>query len=680
MPAPSNDDFANAQAISGASGSTACSNVSGTTEASEPHVPGDVEATIWFEWTAPASGNFTFILEGTDYRFLGIYTGASLAGLSEEASDFSPGVAGDDLNLEFTATSGTTYKIQAGNQPGFSQQAMTLLWSGPPPNDDLDDAIPLAGAFGSTAGSTINASLDSPYDPMGPDTINADSTVWYSLACPEDWDDALSVLTIRVTGVSRPATYRLQALLFEATTYPPTGLSDFTEFGDIDVNLPTVATLTYSGPAPAGGVFHLGFGATPLGGPTHQTDFSFSWLFSVIHPARRTFEGRTWKWIASDLKTSRLLTVISPFATEISTSRLLNAAWPAACTVPADDPRVRTVYAQFDDDTWDEPFVARNIRALVGFRDTGSQPLYEVAYTGIMFQVFDAAEDNVPVSKISAWDARKYLEFVPLVDADGNLPGKKGLAYTATKANVIARAALQNWIDNNPGCLASIIFDLVSGTDEDCAEVDITFQQGTTAAEVWSQLEQQGVIDIGLDPVWDPAIRPGVLSVVNFEVEHGAQRNSAIFSWDRSPRSLPQIGRLEDGLKLANTVQYFTGENVAAPVHTDADSISKYGEYWTQRAWPGQNIAAAVEAFAIEELLFRKNGQTVLSATPAAARAAQPIQDYDYGDRAPFYASPGLRKAIAGVARIYGIPFTVGDDGSESVGDLIVSADAVVAE
>jgi hypothetical protein len=197
--------------------------------------------------------------------------------------------------------------------------------------------------------------------------------------------------------------------------------------------------------------------------------------------------------------------------------------------------------------------------------------------------------------------------------------------------------------------------------------------------DVWSQLEQMGAIDIVLDPVHDPANWPGVMSVVNFEPEHGSVRPEAIFSWDLSPRSLPEIGRMEDGTKRANTIQPFTDDVEPGDQAIDADSIAKYGEYWEQRVWTGVPDTDAVNAFAIEDLLFRKHGQTTLSATPAAARAAQPVQDYDIGDRAPFYASKALRKPIAGQARIYGIPFLIGDDARESVQELLVSADAVSA-
>jgi len=54
---PANDNFANAFAISGASGSTNGSNVGASAEAGEPNLFGvAVGESVWYAWTAPADG------------------------------------------------------------------------------------------------------------------------------------------------------------------------------------------------------------------------------------------------------------------------------------------------------------------------------------------------------------------------------------------------------------------------------------------------------------------------------------------------------------------------------------------------------------------------------------------------------------------------------------------------
>jgi hypothetical protein len=91
--APSNDDFANAITLSGASGSESGTNVEATAQAGEPNNHqaeffdgGDLGNTsVWYEWTAPASGLVGFDTDdpGTNYdTVLGVYTG-SLGSLNE---------------------------------------------------------------------------------------------------------------------------------------------------------------------------------------------------------------------------------------------------------------------------------------------------------------------------------------------------------------------------------------------------------------------------------------------------------------------------------------------------------------------------------------------------------------------------------------------------------------------
>src|SRR5262245_1571438 len=72
---PANDDFANAESISGYGGSIAGSNVGGTRELDEPeHGLNPGVASIWYVWRAPVSGTaiFSTITSAFDTT-LGIY-------------------------------------------------------------------------------------------------------------------------------------------------------------------------------------------------------------------------------------------------------------------------------------------------------------------------------------------------------------------------------------------------------------------------------------------------------------------------------------------------------------------------------------------------------------------------------------------------------------------------------
>ena len=87
--APANDLFANAQAVSGSSGTATGSNVGATKEAGEPNHAGNAGGTsIWFRWTAPASGTATVdTLTSSFDTLLGVYTGSSVSSLTTIASN-----------------------------------------------------------------------------------------------------------------------------------------------------------------------------------------------------------------------------------------------------------------------------------------------------------------------------------------------------------------------------------------------------------------------------------------------------------------------------------------------------------------------------------------------------------------------------------------------------------------
>ncbi len=95
---PTNDNFANAQVISGIWGSVTNSNVGATAQPNEPsHAGFPPAASIWYSWTAPLSGEVSFDtvgstgLTGTNVvpmdTVLAVYTGTELARLTQSAAN-----------------------------------------------------------------------------------------------------------------------------------------------------------------------------------------------------------------------------------------------------------------------------------------------------------------------------------------------------------------------------------------------------------------------------------------------------------------------------------------------------------------------------------------------------------------------------------------------------------------
>lgn len=114
-----NDAFAAGQAITGSSGSTEGSNLGSGKEPGEPNHAGNAGgASVWYRWTAPATGTYVFETSGSSFdTLLAAYTGSSVAALTQRAANddwfFSP------TSLVFLdATAGTTYHLAVDGYDG----------------------------------------------------------------------------------------------------------------------------------------------------------------------------------------------------------------------------------------------------------------------------------------------------------------------------------------------------------------------------------------------------------------------------------------------------------------------------------------------------------------------------------------------------------------------------------
>jgi outer membrane protein assembly factor BamB len=134
---PANDNFINAQTITGCSGSIGGSTFGATSEAGEPsHDPNDSTSlspgrTIWYQWQAPFSTATTITTVGSDFdTIVAVYTGSSVGSLTRLAfNDDQVNGFVRTSNLTFNPIAGTTYKIAVD---GWGRDAGTvkLNWNG----------------------------------------------------------------------------------------------------------------------------------------------------------------------------------------------------------------------------------------------------------------------------------------------------------------------------------------------------------------------------------------------------------------------------------------------------------------------------------------------------------------------------------------------------------------------
>ena len=175
LPAPDNDDFADATMISGASGSVTGTNLNAGSEEGEPlplekegNWTFDSTATVWWRWTAPTNGTFIFKTQGSDFdTVLGVYTGNFVAALVRVAANDQCGQSVDNTSaVSFDAVMGTTYYVAVGGY-GDDMGSIVLSWG-------VDEVIVDAGGGKTVA---VPGSWLEEYDALW-DDYNGDKTAY----------------------------------------------------------------------------------------------------------------------------------------------------------------------------------------------------------------------------------------------------------------------------------------------------------------------------------------------------------------------------------------------------------------------------------------------------------------------------------------------------------------------
>ncbi len=138
---PANDNFANAQTVSGAPFAVNGSTLNASAEPGEPNPAGDSGGhSVWYKWTSPATQSYQLAAYSTDADMIaGVFTGSSLSNLSLVAfNDDSVSFNSDSL-VSFSATAGQTYYFQidaVGTDGGdFTLTINDSLWQFPTGNE-----------------------------------------------------------------------------------------------------------------------------------------------------------------------------------------------------------------------------------------------------------------------------------------------------------------------------------------------------------------------------------------------------------------------------------------------------------------------------------------------------------------------------------------------------------------
>lgn len=181
---PPNDDFANAEAIVGLDADLEGTNVGATQEPCEPrHDENRSDPSVWYEWTAPASGGVTLDTGGSDFTtVVGVYTGDSLCELARVPTTRTS-ATDQPARLRFRAAAGVTYRIAIdGAYARWGRFKLSLRHTAPPANDMFASSELLVGTEAQTTGNNLGATGE-PGEPNPGGTAGA--SVWYSWTAPK---------------------------------------------------------------------------------------------------------------------------------------------------------------------------------------------------------------------------------------------------------------------------------------------------------------------------------------------------------------------------------------------------------------------------------------------------------------------------------------------------------------
>ena len=161
LPAPTNDDFANAETITGASGALKETTDGATGEVDEPDWTDSGDGpfnSVWYSWTAPSDAPAQFNVCAPDFdAFVVVATGTGLSDLAFVAG--SLGSCVDGGGAVFSAESGTQYFVTVDG--ASSSGPFKLTWQRP---TYLPDGKIKKSSDASFVGDNAYQSFDNEYD------------------------------------------------------------------------------------------------------------------------------------------------------------------------------------------------------------------------------------------------------------------------------------------------------------------------------------------------------------------------------------------------------------------------------------------------------------------------------------------------------------------------------------
>lgn len=300
---PANDNFANATSVEVSTRSFVGNNMGATVETGEPTHANQRARSVWYRWTAPASGPASVTTQGSDFdTTLAVYTGSAVGSLTRVGQNDN--ATGTTSAVNFTAAAGMVYYIAVDAVGGVGGNFVVNI--NPAGNDLFANAAAISGPAGATTGSTYGASRESG-EPAHAGAATLAGSIWFVWTAPSNgqfifdtvgssFNTLLGVYTgtavnalTQVAADNDTAGNFLSRVMFNATAgtryyIAVDGNGNITQRGFVGLHwsagvgpceAPTIVTAPQSGPRQVGSETTLSVVATA------ESEITYQWFFSA---------------------------------------------------------------------------------------------------------------------------------------------------------------------------------------------------------------------------------------------------------------------------------------------------------------------------------------------------------------------------------------------------------------
>lgn len=245
LAAPTNDNFADAQQLTGNQGSTPFDLADATAEASEAFSGGALTRSVWFRYSPTASGFASFFNCNSDTGLevegssIVVYKGATLAGLTSESGP-PGGCSNDRVNSQtptFAVQSGEDYWVQLATTETNTITAGSLRYdfnTAVPSNDNLADAQTIGPTLPQTLDADNGLASIEPNEP-NTETWGPAGSLWYSWT--PDQDGTVSIDTCSTSWSNADHAVDSRIHIYTAAG-PAPALADLQYEGESDDSCP----------------------------------------------------------------------------------------------------------------------------------------------------------------------------------------------------------------------------------------------------------------------------------------------------------------------------------------------------------------------------------------------------------------------------------------------------------